>query len=115
MRPLPLAVLGLAACSSNITMGCFEPDLTLWCAHNNPQAELPCATPEQPEDAIACGDVMLDWSGTGRGLSVHGFRDGEHVTAQYGTDINVYCGGYLFTYGEPFPDNECFINGETAP
>jgi hypothetical protein len=93
------------------TLGCLHKDLGDWCYHSDqaegPQVPLGADECEAPDNASAVpyeGDDRYTVHPSGpnfAGLD-HFFDAGtaEHVAAMYWTDVNDYCDGYKYWYGQ---------------
>lgn len=93
----------LTACGE----GCLERDLELWCRHeesaSGPTSEEPCDPPDYDPAIVepACDGYEVDPGASAAFANVmHYFKDGEHVATAYTTDVNVYCGDFVYWYGK---------------
>ena len=100
---LALIVMWVAACGGpQVTEGCFEPDIGLWCANPDTLPPGGCGVPKG-EPAVRCGefDVIVDASAGQSGVAHYIDRaTGEHVATHYWQDTNGSCGGFDSWYGE---------------
>lgn len=104
------AMLLAAGCAGNEATPddelCVEPQLDLWCFHSEanggpvvPDAGATC-DPPSAAGSRGCDPYEVVFSGPGPTGTNHYFLDGTHVATQYWTDVNAYCGGFEFWYGE---------------
>ena len=99
---LTLIVAGGAACGEpDITEGCFESDLGMWCGNFDTIPAEGCGVPKG-DLTYRCGefDVIADRSAGQSGVA-HYFDQttGEHVATRYWQDTNGSCGGFESWYG----------------
>lgn len=104
--------------------GCLHRDLDVWCHHEESEggpveSDETCASVsfEAGEGAYRCGDYDVTPSGpdfTGRDLYFD-HETGELVAVRYWTDVNTYCGGFSYWYGERVLDctAECTYDTES--
>lgn len=114
MRVMAMLTLVAGGCGTN-TDGCLHRDLDAWCFHQEnangpvpPEEGSTCEPPELrvggqiPAGTERCGDFLVVSTEPNFVGTIHYF-DAEteaHVATQYWTDVNGYCGGFVFWYGE---------------
>lgn len=104
--------------------GCLHSNLDDWCFHEGSGPVVvegaTCPTPNE-EPSYRCGDY--DVHSVGGGFTSESLffdhASGELVAVQYTTDVNTYCGGFVYWYGKRVQDcePECSYNpnDETLP
>jgi hypothetical protein len=104
-RPL---VVASALTSCRVFTPCVEERLELWCFHSEldsgpvgwEELDDPACEPPELTEGTACGRYEVD-AAPGSFTSVtHYFLEGRHVATRYTTDVNTYCGGFDFWYGQ---------------